>query len=176
MPLHEVHHNAAQHHSTSALPPISIEEYKQKGETLDDREERFDAFDGEPKEYSSHHDMGLKKTESGYDEHHPPKGRFHGDGEAANGISNHSARGREHGDRGARAPGTSGAVASHRPTDSESIAHGREHGDRETRVPRARGGAADHRTTGSEPGNPGLLNKLNPHTDSNGDGKAGFMK
>jgi len=44
VPIHEVHHNAAAHHPTSALPPVSLSEYKNAGGTLTGREERYDGF------------------------------------------------------------------------------------------------------------------------------------
>lgn len=49
VPIHEVHHNAAQHHAASALPAVSMEEFKKSGGALSGREERTDGFIGEPK-------------------------------------------------------------------------------------------------------------------------------
>jgi hypothetical protein len=49
VPIHEVHHNAAQHHSTSALPAVSMAEFKKSGGVLTGREERYDGFQGEPR-------------------------------------------------------------------------------------------------------------------------------
>jgi len=49
VPIHEVHHNAAQHHSTSALPAVSMAEFKKQGGVLTGREERYDGFEGEPR-------------------------------------------------------------------------------------------------------------------------------
>ncbi|KAK4495549.1 hypothetical protein PRZ48_013881 [Zasmidium cellare] len=49
VPVHEVHHNAAQHHGTSALPAVSMDEFKSQGGSLGGRGERSDAFTGEPK-------------------------------------------------------------------------------------------------------------------------------
>ncbi|MBE7180026.1 MAG: hypothetical protein INR71_02265, partial [Terriglobus roseus] len=49
IPIHEVHHNAAQHHAASALPAMTLEEYKRAGGALAGRAERTDAFAGEPK-------------------------------------------------------------------------------------------------------------------------------
>ncbi|SMY27510.1 unnamed protein product [Zymoseptoria tritici ST99CH_1A5] len=49
VPIHEVHHNAAQHHATSELPPVSMSEYKKQGGVLTGREERYDGFEGEPR-------------------------------------------------------------------------------------------------------------------------------
>ena len=49
VPIHEVHHNAAQHHSTSALPAVSLADFKKQGGVLTGREERYDGFQGEPR-------------------------------------------------------------------------------------------------------------------------------
>lgn len=49
VPVHEVHHNAAQHHTTSALPAMSLDEFKTQGGTLTGRGERKDNFTGEPR-------------------------------------------------------------------------------------------------------------------------------
>ncbi|KAI9667474.1 MAG: hypothetical protein M1821_000290 [Bathelium mastoideum] len=48
-PIHEVHHNAAQHHQTSALPTVTMEDFKKQGGVLTGRDERFDGFEGEPR-------------------------------------------------------------------------------------------------------------------------------
>ncbi|KAK6429685.1 hypothetical protein LTR95_014165 [Oleoguttula sp. CCFEE 5521] len=49
VPLHEVHHNAAQHHSAYALPAVSITTFKNQGGVLTGREERYDGFEGKPR-------------------------------------------------------------------------------------------------------------------------------
>jgi len=49
IPVHEVHQNEAKHHTASALPPVSMDDFKRQGGHLSGREERTDAFKGEPK-------------------------------------------------------------------------------------------------------------------------------
>ncbi|KAF2279499.1 uncharacterized protein EI97DRAFT_439835 [Westerdykella ornata] len=49
VPIHEVHHNVDKIHHTSELPPVTMEEFKAKGGVLGGREERYDGFEGEPK-------------------------------------------------------------------------------------------------------------------------------
>jgi len=49
VPIHEVHHNKATHHETTALPAMTMEQFKAKGGALTGREERFDEFEGVPK-------------------------------------------------------------------------------------------------------------------------------
>jgi len=50
VPIHEVHHNATQHHATSALPAVSMNDFKKQGGVLSGREERYDGFEGEPRQ------------------------------------------------------------------------------------------------------------------------------
>jgi len=69
VPIHEVHHNAAQHHSSSALDPVSMDDFKARGGTLGGREERHDHFEGEPRAFGGHlRDSGNTGTQatSGY--------------------------------------------------------------------------------------------------------------
>jgi len=49
VPIHEVHHNAASHHATSAFPAVSMAEFKKAGGVLTGGEERYNKFEGEPK-------------------------------------------------------------------------------------------------------------------------------
>lgn len=49
VPIHEVHHNAPQIHTTSALPAVSMADFKKQGGVLTGREERYDGFEGEPR-------------------------------------------------------------------------------------------------------------------------------
>jgi len=49
VPVHEVHHNSAQHHAGSALPAVSMSDFKRQGGSLTGRDERVDHFSGEPK-------------------------------------------------------------------------------------------------------------------------------
>ncbi|KAF2202120.1 hypothetical protein GQ43DRAFT_369834 [Delitschia confertaspora ATCC 74209] len=49
VPIHETHHQAAKHHGATELPPVTMDEFKQKGGVLGGREEHYDGFEGEPK-------------------------------------------------------------------------------------------------------------------------------
>lgn len=49
IPIHEVHQNEAKHHNASQLPAVSMDEFKRQGGSLTGREERTDAFGGEPR-------------------------------------------------------------------------------------------------------------------------------
>jgi len=49
IPVHEVHQNEAKHHTASQLPAVTMNEFKKQGGSLTGREERTDAFAGEPR-------------------------------------------------------------------------------------------------------------------------------
>ncbi|EDN98896.1 hypothetical protein SS1G_13755 [Sclerotinia sclerotiorum 1980 UF-70] len=49
IPVHEVHQNEPKHHTATSLPAVSMDEFRHQGGALGGREERTDAFKGEPK-------------------------------------------------------------------------------------------------------------------------------
>jgi hypothetical protein len=131
IPVHEVHHKEAKHHNASALPAISMEDFKRQGGSLGGREERTDAFSGEP--------------------------RNTGNALGANGANSHALGGRG-------ADGTA-SLTEH----NSKLSH-----DKHTGV--GHGSSTTSAGTGASVEKPkaSLLDKLNPKTDSNGDGKAGL--
>ncbi|CAK1358546.1 unnamed protein product [Cercospora beticola] len=60
MPVREIHHNAAQHYSTSSLPTVTLDDFKRAGGQLNGREERYDAFEGEPRSVGQAHGSPLQ--------------------------------------------------------------------------------------------------------------------
>lgn len=52
VPVREIHHNAAHYHPSSPLATVTLDQFKQAGGTLNGREERYDAFEGEPRAVS----------------------------------------------------------------------------------------------------------------------------
>jgi len=62
VPIHEVHHNKATHHGTTALPTMTMDEFKHKGGSLSGREERYDEFQGVPKNIGSGTAGGFGQT------------------------------------------------------------------------------------------------------------------
>lgn len=62
VPIHETHHNSAKLHETSVLPTVSIDEFKSKGGVLGGREERYDGFEGEPKNIGGLRTKHLSET------------------------------------------------------------------------------------------------------------------
>lgn len=133
VPIHEVHHNSAQHHATSALPAVSMADFKKQGGVLTGREERYDGFEGEPRSVG-----GALGSQVGGNEY-GSTGRT-GTG---SGLERGLERGLEH--ERERGVGSSG-------TDSYG----------------SNTGSTTHKK-------PGLMDKLNPKKDTDGDGKAGLM-
>jgi len=49
VPVHEIHQNEAKHHTATSLPAVTMDEFKRQGGSINGREERSDAFGGEPR-------------------------------------------------------------------------------------------------------------------------------
>ncbi|KAF2120914.1 hypothetical protein BDV96DRAFT_485026 [Lophiotrema nucula] len=185
VPIHETHHQAAKHHETSTLPPVNLSDYKQKGGVLGGREERYDGFEGVPKNIGGTLE-GLKHSgnkDSRYASETGSKQSMHGDFDPLDGERRHG------GTHSSRDPShTTGAGGLER-TAERGLEHERSHNTgvgsgttgstlnsrHETGGDYQRGSEYDNTTAGTQK-KPGLMSKLNPMVDSNGDGKAGFMK
>ncbi|KAF2401206.1 hypothetical protein EJ06DRAFT_492294 [Trichodelitschia bisporula] len=68
-PVREVHRHGTQQHSTTTMPPVSVEQFKAAGGSLQGREERVDGFEGVPKgmqqkEFGNTEGMGMNKMDS----------------------------------------------------------------------------------------------------------------
>ncbi|KAM3424322.1 hypothetical protein BST61_g11141 [Cercospora zeina] len=59
VPVREIHHNAAQHYASSSLPTVTLDDFKRAGGQLNGREERYDAFEGEPRSVGQAHGSPL---------------------------------------------------------------------------------------------------------------------
>jgi hypothetical protein len=109
VPIHEVHHNKATHHETTALPAMTMEQFKAKGGALTGREERYDEFEGVPKNIGGAGGLsaaeGLAHKVGPHSDEHARHGDFHG-------VANH------HSDAGLRQGGlTHNSTGSHNPLD-----------------------------------------------------------
>ena len=159
VPVHEVHHNSAQHHGTTTLPPVSIDEFKKQGGVLSGNHERHNKFDGCPE--------GVHSQGSCPDGAHP--GRTAGHTSTHEGIH---TRDNVTGNRGTT--GTTGTIG----TSHHVTGEGREGSGRglEGSVP---GNNTHHTGTGTTTDTtgkkPSLLDRLNPMKDSDHDGKKGMM-
>jgi len=151
VPIHEVHHNKATHHNSTTLPAMTMSEFKNNGGSLSGREERYDEFEGVPKNVGGGTAGGfgaVRDTKRGNvagSEHHT-----HGDYQDApnhRGVTAGAATGAAHATHGTTGNhvGTDGAIGHH---DSK---------------------------TSSTHKKPSLMDKLNPKKDTDGDGKAGIM-
>lgn len=159
IPVHEVHQNEAKHHTASALPAMSMDDFKNSGGHLSGRDERRDEFQGEPKTVGS--SLGGHGANGSTSLTHSEDRHAHNSNHGSHGIagSNTHGSGASY-DNGVRdghshGSGISGTTATHGTTGGSSIS--------------GNGAAAEHKK-------PSLMDKLNPMKDANGDGKAGFMK
>lgn len=240
VPIHEVHHNKATHHDTTSLPAMGMEQFKSQGGSLHGREERYDEFQGVPKnigggtagglgavrglEHKSeqsglthntttqgvtgHHDhqhqhqhhntdRGLAGssttgTTGGLTGHHDNQQHTTDRGLAgastAGGLTGHHDN-QHHTDRGVTGTSTTGGLTGHhdnthhhdRGVTGTSTTGGLSEHEQHRHADRGaegQGNLTGHNTHGNTTGEkkPSLMDKLNPKVDSNGDGKAGFMK
>ncbi|KAI1867479.1 hypothetical protein JX265_007281 [Neoarthrinium moseri] len=169
VPIHETHHNEAQHHGTSTLPAMSADEYKRQGGTLGGNQTRHDAFEGCPDDRSGILSSGKhSQTEA----MHQGSLRGVSGTEAQRGVSGtQSTTSRMQNQSGMGMADTRGANVT---SMDKGVRHMRQDsgkGIEDSDIGDKLSTAASERTR-----NPSLLDKLNPMTDSTGDGKAGFMK
>ncbi|KAL9638767.1 MAG: hypothetical protein Q9204_001368 [Flavoplaca sp. TL-2023a] len=172
VPIHEVHHNEAKHHTSSALPAVSMADFKKQGGSLTGREERYDGFEGEPRAVGGAlggNTTGSGMSGSGMTGHHGnttagPHGSNMGNkmdprvDSDRDGSRNMGARGDGYGSN------TTGTGSGYGHTGSS---HG----------PVTSGyGSNNTGTTGTTGKKPGLMDKLNPMKDTDGDGKKGVME
>lgn len=145
IPIHEVHHNEAKHHTASALPAVSMSEFQRQGGALGGREERTDAFQGEPRSVGG--TLG---------------------GHGASGTTSLTEREGHSGTHGHRSAGQGnyegGAVGSTTNTT---------HGYNDSTTSREHGYDSSNTTTTAK--KPSLLDKINPMKDTDNDGKKGIM-
>lgn len=160
VPIHETHHNAAQHHSASTMPAMSMSDFKNKGGVLGGREERYDAFDGEPKHIGgtmSHMMEGkTSKRDSAHTDNQVRKSAMHGDHDPLDGGVRH---------------GGSGLTSGERNGNVRGYEEGSVDGTHDT---------ARHHDSGLDKSSSGkpkvsFMDKLNPRVDADGDGKKGMM-
>ena len=145
VPIHEVHQNEAKHHAASALPAVSMADFKKQGGSLTGREERYDGFEGEPKAVGGA--LGGHGHHSG---HHSGTGI---DSTTGTGIGSTT------GTTGTGIGSTTGTHGHHTGTGVGSTGTG-------TGYDETLGN-----TTGTKPS---MMDKLNPRTDADGDGKRGI--
>lgn len=159
VPIHETHHNAAVHHEASVLPTVTLDDFKKRGGVLGGREERYDGFEGEPKNIGGAVAAGLHHRRD--DSHHTANtAAVASEGVRTGDVSKRAAT---HGDHDPldgieRRSGSNGSS-----DYGSTLEKGNSNGNYRSTV----GG-----TNGKKPS---LGDKLNPKIDADGDGKAGIM-
>ncbi|KAL9581488.1 MAG: hypothetical protein Q9212_003872 [Teloschistes hypoglaucus] len=180
VPVHEVHHNEAKHHSSSALPAVSMADFKKQGGSLSGREERYDGFEGEPRAVGGAlggSGTGASTTGSGITGHHGHHGQTTAGPHSSNLENKMDPRvdsdldgSRNMGARGAGTSGT-GYGSNTTGTGYGSSTSGTGYGSNTSGY-----GSNTTGTTGTTHKKPGLMDKLNPMKDTDGDGKKGVME
>jgi hypothetical protein len=172
VPIHEVHHNKATVHETTALPTMTIDEFKHKGGVLSGREERYDEFEGVPKNIGGGTAGGFGHIRDGHSSHtgHSTTAGPH-DSNLANRAdprvdSDRSGAGYGTGNTG-RHVGTDGAIGSN--TTGTDL-------PKALTEDKSRANHLDSGHHSSSTGKPSLMDKLNPKKDTDGDGKRGIME
>lgn len=201
IPIHEVHQNEAKHHSASQLPAVSLHDFKNKGGHLGGREERTDAFAGEPKSVGgtiggagAHGSTSLTERDGHHGQHntHGTQGSTTAGPHSSNAMnkadpridsdldgSRDTARGahgtQNHGAHAHEHGSSSGGNYTTGATGTTLGSHSSAPRTTGTGVGRDTSDIASHGTH-AETKKPSLMDKINPMVDSNGDGKKGFMK
>ncbi|KAF2797601.1 hypothetical protein K505DRAFT_235220 [Melanomma pulvis-pyrius CBS 109.77] len=184
VPIHEVHHNAATHHNTTELPAVSMSQFTSKGGALGGREERYDGFEGEPKNIGgvlgAGHSTGHEHSSHTHDKHdsHHTTGTGagltgttgHAERTGLTGSSHHAGQTNQAGnltreaDRHHNGLGGTGTGATGSAVQGERLGRRAEE--------HALKGNNQQATTGTKPS---MLKKLNPFADADGDGKKGLL-
>ncbi|KAL8812425.1 MAG: hypothetical protein Q9200_001032 [Gallowayella weberi] len=192
VPIHEVHHNEAKHHSSSALPAVSMADFKKQGGTLTGREERYDGFEGEPRAVGGA--LGGSSGGSGLTGHHgsttagPHSSnvgnkmdpRVDSDLDGSRGLGGRGTTGTGYGSNTTAGPHDSNMGNKMDPRVDSDLDGSRGVGGRGTTGTGygagSTGSGYGSNTTGTTGKKPGLMDKLNPMKDTDGDGKKGFME
>lgn len=157
IPIHEVHQNEAKHHAASALPAVSLADFKKQGGSLQGREERYDGFEGEPKAVGgalggTHHHSGTTAGPHSSNLENKVDPRVDSDRDGSRNL-------------GATSSGQYGSGSTGSGYGSGTAGSG--YGSGTT------GSGYGHDTTGKKPG---LIDRLNPLKDTDGDGKKGVLE
>jgi len=168
IPVHEVHHNEAKHHTASALPAMTMSEFQSSGGALGGRKERTDAFAGEPRSVGGA--LGNERAQGGVLGGRGAEGTTTlTENEGRNGLTGNNTTGGDYDNTTTGRSGLPGNNTTGRDYDNPTTANSRLSGNKTT-------GDDYNNTTGTTGKKASLMDKLNPKVDSNGDGKAGFMK
>jgi hypothetical protein len=172
IPVHEIHQNEPKHHTVTQLPAVNMSEFRTQGGHLSGREERTDAFTGEPKAVGGTlGGAGASGTTSLTDN------------DAAHGRTGTTGTTGRAGTTTGTTTGTTGTTGTTSTTgrtgarDSDLYDKSPSSTKRTTDAAAATDSAATKTQSGGSTTSkkPGFMDKLNPLKDSNADGKAGIM-
>ncbi|MCJ1312946.1 hypothetical protein MMC25_006622 [Agyrium rufum] len=191
IPIHEVHNNEAKHHSATALPALSMADFKRQGGSLTGREERYDGFEGEPKALgsalgghsASNHGPTTGSSQTTSATHHNQLAN-----KADPRVDSDMDGSRNAGLTGAGTTGTGSGLTGHHHNNNttggygnESTGYGNEgtgYGNNTSTTGSGLGNTTSH-GSGIDPATgkkPSLAQRLNPFKDTDGDGKKGVME
>lgn len=194
IPVHEVHQNEAKHHTASALPAMSIDEFKRNGGSLSGREERRDHFMGEPKSvggtlggagaagttslteragYRGRRHHKRSNSNSSYSSSSDDDEIRRSKGSKLGGYANRSHRSKNPLSSSHTAGGYSSTNTSGNTAVPKSTGLGSNHGP--SGALNNRGAAAGTNAAHTTDTKPSLLDRLNPMKDTDHDGKKGFL-
>lgn len=181
VPVHEIHNNEAKHHTASALPAVSLADFKAQGGTLQGREDRIDRFEGEPRTETS----GQHSHHGGTHQHGLGSGTGTTGSSGMTGSNQQSGTSRLESKLDPRVDSdrdgsrTVGGTNTNTSTGTSSgygnNQSGSGIGSQSSTSGLGREGREDYDDVETQK-KPSLMDKLNPMKDSNNDGKAGFMK
>jgi len=180
VPVHEVHHNEPKHHSASALPAVSLADFKAQGGTLQGREDRVDRFEGEPRTETS----GQHSHHGGTQQHGLGQGADVTGSNQQTGSSRLESKLDSRFDSNREGSRTVGGTNTNTSTGTSSGYGNNQSGSGIGSQSSTSGAGRDDYSGSGNSGyddpqtqkKPSLLDKLNPMKDSNNDGQAGFMK
>lgn len=147
VPIHEIHQNEAKHHAASALPAVSMADFKKQGGALTGREERYDGFEGEPRAVGSTLGSSSGTTSGPHSSKYENKLDPRVDSDR-DGSRNMGAASSGYGSGTTGSGYGAGTTGSGYGPDSSTTTHKK----------------------------PSLMDKLNPMKDTDGDGKKGVME
>jgi len=201
VPIHETHHAASQHHGVSALPMKSLSEFQASGGVLDGHAKHaHEEYEGAPRPYNESLKTSIEKILPGHHGHSSTTGTT-GSGLTGHNTTGTTGTGLGHNDHNTTGSGLTGhnttggltgqsgsGLTGHNTSNpgygqnTSSLGHdnrnvaGSGYDNKSSsdydRRPDSGVGHDQHQSSGK----PSLMDKLNPKVDSNGDGKAGFMK
>lgn len=119
VPIHETHHNKAQHHETTTLPTVHMSDWQSQGGLLHGRDERYDNFEGQPEDVGGLDKVLHRSHESDKDpvERHT----FHGDFNEEGGREGHRAKQYGRGDNVTSTSSTAGAGSRTGPSSTSKM-------------------------------------------------------